>query len=223
MHQRDIQAIAKYCKANLNFKHAQLSDEFYYQSLPLCVIDAVFSINTKYAAARNVVIRFCDHFRLNRINRHKPGPITDQLSISAFIKLYDQHGIDFMTEQVYKNRQRTSPTNGILKSDAVLRFCMVLQQFGVEYLQDMGKVIGKPAFEKEIHSIPGQGSGISLRLFYVMVGSDDRVTPSRNIAHFIEAATDKSFDIDESELAIIEACNLLLADYPHLTPSTLTT
>lgn len=218
MHQQDIRTIANYCKANLHLETAQLMDEFYYQSLPFSVIDAVFSINAKYASARNVVIRLCDHYRLNRINRQKPGPTTDQLSTSAFIKLYDQHGIDFMTEQVYENRQRTSTTNGILKSEAVLRFSKVLQSFGVEYLQDVGKVIGATAFEQQIQRIPGQNSGISLRIFYAMVGSDDHVTPSRNIARFIEAALNRSVDIEDCDRAIIGACDLLLADYPHLTP-----
>ena len=45
----DIKQLAKYCDLALNLKDANLSDEYFYQSLPLCVIDAVYSIGVKYA------------------------------------------------------------------------------------------------------------------------------------------------------------------------------
>jgi hypothetical protein len=95
MQQSDIQAIADYCKANLDLASAMLVDEDYYQSLPFCVIDTIYSINANYTSTRNTVIRFCEYFGLKRINRARPGAITDQLSTSAFINLYDRHGVAY--------------------------------------------------------------------------------------------------------------------------------
>jgi hypothetical protein len=38
----------------------RLADEFYYCSLPLCIIDAVFSIQAKYTTVQAVVRRWCE-------------------------------------------------------------------------------------------------------------------------------------------------------------------
>ena len=216
--QSDIQAIAAFCKAHLDLASAQLVDEDYYQSLPFCVIDTIYSINANYTSTRNTVIRFCDYFGLNQINRQKPGATIDQLSTSAFIDLYDQHGVVGMAEQVYQNRQRTSTRSGILKAEAVLLFSQVLQRFGIEYLQNVEKIIGDPEFEKQVQSIPGQGSGISLRYFYMLAGSDDHIKPDRMIARFIQDAINKPLSIQQSHDAIVGACSLLAADFPTLTP-----
>ncbi len=218
MQHSDIQTIADYCKTHLDLASAQLVDEDYYQSLPFCVIDTVYSINANYTSTRNTVIRFCDHFGLKRVNRSRPGATAEQLSISAFIKLYDQHGVVAMAEQVYQNRQRTSTRSGILKSEAALRFSQVLALCGVEYLQDVAKVIGDPAFEQQIQSIPGQASGISVRYFYILAGSDDYIKPDRMIARFIQAAINKTFSVQHSHDVIVGTCQLLAVDYPQLTP-----
>jgi len=52
-------AVARYAASKLDLKSATLGDEYRYMSLPLCVIDAVFSINNKYKAVQNVVARYC--------------------------------------------------------------------------------------------------------------------------------------------------------------------
>ena len=39
---------------------ARLDDEYEYASVPLYVIDAVFSIGVRYEAARQTVVKFCD-------------------------------------------------------------------------------------------------------------------------------------------------------------------
>ena len=44
--------VANYCKRYLSLNNAVLGDEYYYQSLPLYIIDAVFSIGVKYDKLR---------------------------------------------------------------------------------------------------------------------------------------------------------------------------
>ena len=123
-----------------------------------------------------------------------------------------------MTERVYQNRQRTSTRMGILKTEAVLRFSKVLSRFGVEYLQDVQKVIGNLGFEAEIKKIPGQRSGISLRYFYMLVGEKNYIKPDRMITRFVEQVTGKSYSAEEITRLFIGACDLLVKDYPNLTP-----
>ena len=46
------------CVTDLPLAGARLSDEYYYDSLPQCVIDAVYSIGVNYKSTRNTVIRY---------------------------------------------------------------------------------------------------------------------------------------------------------------------
>jgi len=189
----DFRIIADFCKLQLDLANAKLGEGYYYQSLPLCIINAVFSIGANYASTKNVVSRFCRYFGLKRVGGVERSPVSEQLSIADFIGLYDEYGITRMTEEVYQNRQRTSTQSGILKSEAVLRFSQALHRHEVNYFRDVDRIIGNPNFEQEIQQIPGQRSGISTRYFYMLAGSDDYIKPDRMIARFIYSALNFSF------------------------------
>lgn len=215
---QDSHTIARFCKNQLDLATAQLSDEYYYQSLPLCVIDAVFSIGVNYTSTRNVVIRFCEHFGIERISKNsRPPDITAQLSIREFLDIYQEYGVSRMTEEIYCNRQRTSTRNGILKSEAVLKFSQVLDSHHCNYLQDVDTVIGKQSFEDQVQQIPGQRSGIALRYFYMLAGSDNYIKPDRMIERFIYSALNRRLSIEESHAVIVEAHKILAQEYPFLT------
>lgn len=214
----DVVKLAAYCEKNLDLRSVGLGDDYGYPSVPLCVIDAVFSIGVTYTATQNTVRRFCEFFSIPQTSEKTPPDTTDQLSISEFIRIYDKYGIEGMTQRVYQNRQRTSTRGGILKSEAVLKFSKALSMFGVEYLQDVHKVVGNTAFEAEIKKIPGQKSEISLRYFYMLVGEEEFIKPDRMITRFIEKATGKSYSTEEITILIIGVCDLLVKDYPNLSP-----
>ena len=218
----DINLLVQACEQKLNLKLIDMNREYGYSHLPLCVIDAVFSMGVRYASTRNTVARFCDFFTVTTPGHNKIQLTPkDQLSISQFISFYDQYGVDGMTEKVYQNRQRTSTQSGILKSEAVLHFSQQLARFDVEYLQDVNKVLLNPTFEAEITHIPGQRSGISLRYFYMLVGSENFVKPDRMIERFVLQATGKTFGVEETTELITEVCAILAKSYMGLTPRTL--
>jgi len=217
----DIRRITEYCQTNLDLQNVQLDQVYFYQSLPLCVIDAVFSIGVTYRSTELTVQRFCEHFNLRLSRGEEVPPREEQLSIQDFIKIYDELGVEGMAEQVYQNHQRTSPRGGILKAEAVLKFSRTLVDFGVNYFQDMGKVMGLPNFEQAIFEIPGQHSGISLRYFYMLVGNRDFIKPDRMIKRFLFAATGENLSDDECQQALLEVCEILKQDQPALTPRAL--
>ena len=58
----DIAKIIAYCRNQLEFADLQLDQAYFYQSLPLCVIDAVYLIGVHYRSAEatcNVIRPFC--------------------------------------------------------------------------------------------------------------------------------------------------------------------
>jgi hypothetical protein len=218
MNQADIIQIANYCQAELGLKPSSSTDEDYYCSLPLCVIDTVFSIGALYQSTLRTVKRFCDYFGVEMVSTVRDPDPGLQLPVSRFLALFDSYGVERMAGEVFQNRQRTSTRNGILKAEAVYRVCKLLQSCQVEYMQDVSRIIGDPGFEEKFREIPGQTSGISLRYFYMLVGSEDYVKPDRMVARFIKSATGKEYSVEDMHLAIVGAAKVLKKEYPNLTP-----
>lgn len=214
----EITQIAKYCRTHLHLDEDTLDSEGYYNSLPLSVIDTIFSIGAKYESTELTIKRFCTYFGLKRLSDVRYPKPSLQLSVSDFLNSYDRFGIRRMADEVFQNRQRTSTRNGILKADAVYRVSKLLRDRHVEYLQDVQKILGDPVFETAFQAIPGQTSGISMRYFYMLVGSEDFIKPDRMIARFLEAATHRTMTTTEMHAVLLGVVKLLSADYPQLTP-----
>lgn len=209
------QQLADYCRSHLSLHNTQAAEEYGYSSLPLCVIDAVFSIGVRYVSTENTVKRFVAHF-----------DAPPDLSIREFIKLHHQKPtepecIEFMAREVYKNSQRTSTKNGILKAEAVLRAAEVLLKHHVDYLPEMKTVFKNAQFEADFKKIPGQTSGISLSYLYMLTGAETEIKPDRMVIRFIEAALGRPVSVQECHPIIVETCELLKEDFPHLTPRSL--
>lgn len=214
---KDISAIADYCKATLDLAAAKLPDEYYYHSLPHCVVDAVFSIGVRYTSTRNTVHRFCDYYKLPIYSRPLL-PESEQISINRFLELINDFTPDELADTVFQNRQRTSVRNGILKAQAVKMWAVLLMNHGVNYLQDVIKIVENKDFEKEIARIPGQQSGLSTRYFNMLSGSDNFIKPDRMIRRFLASVIDSKYNIQETHDVIIGTYQVLKREYPLLTP-----
>lgn len=100
------------------------------------MIDAVFSIGVKYTSTTNVVRSYCAYYGL-RVHNESHDQEGDKHTISQLIGHITSTGVEESADVIFKNHQRTSTRNGILKAEAVLRFASVLQKYGVETLADM--------------------------------------------------------------------------------------
>ncbi len=99
----------------------EVADEYGYTSLPLCVIDSVFSIGVRYESVRNVIDRYCRRFDLPKQAPKGTVPLRDQQeSITGFLIRVVPIDADRLATEVFGNRQRTSARNGILKANAVV-------------------------------------------------------------------------------------------------------
>ncbi|MFD0051460.1 hypothetical protein ACFVHQ_19415 [Actinomycetes bacterium NPDC127524] len=211
--------IAEYCKKMLELEIAKLPDEYYYTSVPLCVIDSVFSIGVRYEGVKNTVARYCDYFNLNKYRIGTEHPIlSEQQSVEQFINSFNELGLDTYVQNVFQNRQRTSTRNGILKAEAVYNFCNILQKYDVNYLQDVNKLYDNKEFETEIKAIQGQKSGISLVYFYMLVGDDNWVKPDRMIIRFLENVLERKVKINEAQSLLQLTSEILINEFSHITP-----
>jgi len=127
-------------------------------------------------------------------------------------------GVDKFADDVFFNRQRTSPRSGILKAEAVLRFTETLYDFKVNYFQDVTKIIPDTDFESKIKRIPGQGSGTSLTYFFMLAGSDDLIKPDRMILNFLSSVLERKINQYDAQSLLTETSGRLKLKHPHMTP-----
>lgn len=211
--------IAEAIEQVLPLRDLCLGDEYFYASLPLCVIDAVYSISVRYEGVREVVKRYCFRRNIPRVRprRDTHPPKETQERIEAFCQFAANFGPERMAVEVFKNRQRTSAKNGILKADAVLRFAEVLRKFGIQYFQDLPQVALNPDLEQAIKSIPGQRSGVSLKYFWMLAGREDFIKPDRMILRFLQQALGRAVLVEEATVLLPAASEHLKAKYPLVT------
>lgn len=209
------------CECNLDLYNLIDTEEYLYHNLPLCIIDAVFSIGVRYTSTENTVKRICDYFNITRLREKELAPTSEQLSVSAFLQLHKGLNLPEMAEKVYQNKQRTFTRNGILKAEAVYHFAKVVQSFGAEYLQDVDRILGNELLECEIAKIPGQSSGLSTRYFYMLAGDENFIKPDRMIRRFIYSAIQRELSFDECQNLLVAAHAELVEEYPLLTPRSL--
>jgi hypothetical protein len=184
----------------------ELPPEYNYRHLPLCVIDAVFSIGVRYQGVTNTINRFCNYFEIDKFSSN------DELTVSGFLTLFQGESIESITNNIFVNRQRTSVKNGILKTEAVIQFHQTLQKFHFESLSDVKQFVNDNELEDAVRLIPGQKSGISYKYFLMLGGTDDFIRPDRMIVRFLESVGITGISLRESQIlfnAVVEQMNRL--------------
>ncbi len=213
-------AIASYCKQAFDLEKLSLGSQYYYHSLPLCVITTVYSIGIRYESVEKVVDRYCSYFQLPKLRPEKcVFPCQSQQEpIPDFLQKMMDYGIDRFTHEIFANRNRTSTVNGILKSEAVFLFANVLHKYKIHYFQDVPRAIANPDFEREIRLIPGQKSGLSHDYFLMLAGSEDFIKPDRMVLRFLSQVLGQPVTIPEAQVLIREASEILRLQHPQASP-----
>lgn len=216
----EAKKIVEHAQRVLSLSDTKLGSEYFYQSISLCIIDAVYSIGVQYNQVQRVVDRYCTYFNLQKSREDEDSlpPQNAQESASDLWKKIHHMGIETFTSEIFCNRQRTSTNNGILKAEAIYRFAAVLRKYGIDYLQDVPTVVQNADLENDIKHIPGQKSGISLRYFFMLSGSENFIKPDRMIQRFLEGVLQKQVELRESQHLLSRAVEELRFEYPNLTP-----
>ena len=197
---------------------AALGPEYSYHSLPLCVIDAVFSIGVRYRNAQKAVDSWCaaqtPNWPKERIAGESRHAITDLTRATDGFE-----GVALAERFFGGNRQRTSSRRGILKADAVVQFAKALQHAGVDDFADIQNAARVERACEAVRSIAAQGSGLSFRYFLMLAGDKASVKPDRMLCRFVEEATGRPGIPSRSACdAVVGAARVLAAEFPNLTP-----
>ena len=226
MSKTNISNFIAYCETELDL-HQKLVIEkktdpnlTFYKSLPLCIIDAVFSIGVKYTSDMKAEKNFISYFNLN-IDREYPFK-NKEYTIDQFIKdMKPFSSFDEAAAKGFKNKQRTSSCNGILKAEACYLVAKVFEGHNINTLDDFRKYTDRHTLDKDILSIKGQSSGIMLKYLYMLAGDANEAKPDRHMANFvrniyphISMATKHH---DEIKKIMKDAVASLQTTYPNLT------
>lgn len=217
----EIDKLVAYIRSTLADLNAAPTDAAYeYASVPLCVIDAVFSIGVRYESTERTVTDFCTRYQWQRDGRGK----VKEHTVSDFLRVLEpyENRWEAMADDVFRNRQRTSSRSGILKAEATFRFAKALQQFGIETFMDVLRSGLRNDLRQAIKAIPGQASGLSHAYFLILAGNQDGVKPDRMVTRFVaDALGVRNVAPDFAEELVRNASRTLRVEFSRLVPSSL--
>lgn len=156
----------------------------YPDGIALAVIDAIWSMGTRYPITRGVIGRYREFRRLEQADAS-----TD--SLSDLLGLYEHlGGVDAFIDRIgTRNRVSTQP-GAPRKAEAVHQAATVLKGLGIQTAEQFraadGTDLGQSA-QDAWRKLPGQKSGISWRYLRMLLGLPD-VKPDRMVTRFTAAA-----------------------------------
>lgn len=191
-------------------------NDVFYKSLPICIIDAVFSIGVNYRSVEKSIEHFIKYFNLNIAREY---PIGQEYTIEDFINHINAFSsFQEAADKCFNNHQRTSTHKGILKAEACYLVAKVCQKRGINTLDDFRTYPNKAELDNDICNVKGQGSGIMLKYLYMLAGDSHTIKPDRHLLNFIKKGLGVvSVSHNEAQTIIEETVKLLKPNYPKLT------
>lgn len=185
--------------------------------LPLCVLDAVYSIGARYEAARTVHA-YADLAELPHVLESAAAVeagafATTEQPVSRLQSDIERVGSHGFALQI-RNRQRTSPRGGVLKAEAARQYAVVLSEHDVERLTDVTKLMTDPDHLAEVEgalaAVPGHGQhGVRVSYLWMLAGDDQHVKPDRMVVGWLSGVLGRA-------VAVREAIQLVTAAAGHI-------
>lgn len=210
MHQY-TEKFVEYCKKELDL--TKLID-YNYNSLPICIIDCVYSLRTKYEkTTRPIVQRYAD-WALNGDTQSAED------RISLFLQRIDEVGLQEFRENIVDNRQKLGGVWSIPKEEVCYNLARYLKYINIETLENFQKFESPEFLEIVIRAVKGIGDAGTNYLF-MLAGDKDRCKPDVHVNHCIKDVCGCELDNDETQALFTDTVSVLKKDYPELTVSRL--
>jgi hypothetical protein len=184
--------------------------------LPLCVIDAVFSIGARYGGTARTVRDHSAWCGLRHVLEDADAvtagkfAATEQ-SAGELLERIDAVGVKGFADAV-RNRQRTSTRSGVLKAEAVRQYAAALSEHGVQRLGDVTDLLTSPgplaSLERDLARVPGHGSGVRVSYLWMLAGDDHHVKPDRMVCRWLESVLGRPITVAEAKDLVIAAAGL---------------
>lgn len=202
----DAKKLSEYIKSVIGIKYSEMPN--YYHSLPICILDDIFSLQAKYETMTlPTVKRFANHFLNGDI--YAGGYLTDN-----FIADLEKEGLSNVMNNILNNRQ---VVGGRRKIEVCYDVAKKLQKLKIQTMEDFA------AFEDEeyltfcLRSVKGVGDA-AIDYLFMMAGDSNRVKPDIHIHHCIKDATGHDVSNEECQRLFREVSEAIKDQYPFATP-----
>ena len=210
----DIRTFANHCNVTLDLANAKDPCAGLYQNLPLCLLDAVYSMGVRYGSTRKVTARYAAYYGAAGTNANH--------TVSEFLKnIENAGGTEIFAENVLNNRQRTATRNGILKSESCKLIAEELRKRGIETIAHFNDYPDKEDLDRAICATKSQSSGIMLKYLYMLAGDETMVKPDRMISRYIWSVFPHIKEHSDMVELVRRASDELRVSYPILCPRAL--
>ena len=202
---------ADYCEGHFDLEHQV---NYHYQSLPICLIDCVYSLRAKYESITlPVVQRYADAYMGG--DRYASGD-----TISALIGRIDSCGGPCaFAEKVINNHQKLGRSL-TPKEEAVYQLAHYLKLLQIETLEDFQQFESPELLEVVIRAVKGI-SDAGANYLFMLAGDPNRVKPDVHIHHSIVDACGRDVSNEECKVLFTEAVELLKPKHEGLTVAAL--
>lgn len=212
------EALAEFSQEVLELERAEEPAGYY--DLPLCVIDAVFSVGMTYTATRNVVKNFVAWAQREGVSIADEGNRAEndrpECSVSHVATLLNDRSDQELAGDIFSNHNRTSSRGGILKARAAVQALEVLWARKLDVRPQLLGAARHADLKIAWRAIRGQGSGISWR-YLLMNAGHEGVKPDRMIVRFVAGGVGREVSAAEAEKSMLGAFDLLQQLHPGLT------
>jgi len=224
----------RHIEVRIDLRTVAATPSSYWASMPLCIIDSVWSIRSNYEkTVCPLVRRFAESNtpQWDGVDHSTPprdgSPTVKDLLETIQGRLQNGHAIEdlFHNKDGRPNRQRTSSRSGILKADAVRRFANALFSAGINQPSDLRDAAKLKKAEILVRKIPGQGTGITFTYFLMLSGEGQFVKSDTHIRRFVSDGLgipwSNLVSADRAARLLTEAARRFAVNLPGLTPAKL--
>jgi len=210
----DVGAVLEACRSIVPPEMDSLKGPDGYESVPLCAVDAIFSIGVKYEGVERVVRRYKEYWSAKGVN-------ADSIQHTTHDFVREFAGRSDLADTVFMNRQRTSTRAGILKADAVAQLLKTLDELEIQTTSQLRNHFDDDQVDRAIRCVHGQGSGVSAKYLFLLAGVEDAVKPDRMIIRFVSKAVGRRVTPLEAQELVVATAKELQVTNPLLTPRVL--
>ena len=205
---RFAEQFALYCEHHFNLNN---DISYHYNSLPICIIDCIYSLRAKYYATTSPIVQ---RYAVQYMNGDIYNPSD---TISQFLAHIDELGgpLEF-ANQVLCNHQQLGGKNHIPKEVVCYQLAQYLKYLHIETLEDFQNFESQELLEVVIRSVKGLGDA-GVNYLFMLAGDSERCKPDVHIHRCIKDACGSNISNEECQILFTDAVQLLHHKYPSLT------
>lgn len=198
---------AAYCERNFDLEG---EEDYNYRSLPVCIIDCVYSLRTHYCVAELVVDRYAEAY----MNGNSSNPSD---TITMFLQRIDENGgPQKFAANVLKNNQKLGGKAAIPKEDVCFQLAQYLKYLHIDTLEDFRNFESQELLEIVVRSVKGMGDA-GVNYLFMLAGDPCRCKPDVHIHQCIKDACGCDLSNEECQELFTDAVFYLSEKHPKLT------